>query len=632
MSRTARRLSLAVAGIGFAGLAAFATAGPAAADNGPHQLMSGSVSTADGCAGCHRMHSAKVGGDELFKAAAEGSEFCETCHDGSQASTDVIDGVSTMTSDNGVKDTSDTATMKTGVGTFLNTALRGGGFQYSRIGASSAVQGNIYWYAARSSWSPNKYALSTAVGVHANSAGITVWGDMIPAVESQTSTSQHTLGVINQTLWGSNTTGTGASVELECVSCHNPHGNGSYRILRPVGFDGNPAASVEYQSATNIFTQVGVVDSTTSYTAVADPVNNQTSIKWAETITLTAAPTFIPGQPVIIRAGTTDVAEPNTTNYGVGTVYSVDAVNKQIVIGNSGSLRTIPSGTSTYISPAFPNTIIQALYDSDTTTGWIYKFYTASDMKLVPGVKLTVETLNKKYNVFALKQATVLAAGTVTETTTMNSGLVFGETATYTAGWFTLTVPGTGTHPADANMSTGLYILGIPDAKDVTRSGTSGTVANPGIPVGATGDTTTSTGKVYTTANYFLADDLYYSGTYTQPYNKSSVTSSPYIASVSQWCSTCHTRYLSDNRKMQDPSVGTAYSGTYKHRSNSGSNGSPNCIQCHVAHGSSAKVDGVQSSQVTYPSMTTGATENSVLLRVDNRGICLMCHNPYGIS
>jgi hypothetical protein len=56
----------------------------------------------------------------------------------------------------------------------------------------------------------------------------------------------------------------------------------------------------------------------------------------------------------------------------------------------------------------------------------------------------------------------------------------------------------------------------------------------------------------------------------------------------------------------------------------------PNCIQCHVSHGSNAQMDGY-AADVTTPGGTAaqpaGAPADSRLLRVDNRGTCVMCHN-----
>lgn len=599
MSRTARRLGLAVAGVGFAALAGFATASPAAADNGPHMLLSGSmVSSADGCAGCHRMHGAQVGGDELFRSAAEGTAFCYTCHSGGTgATTNVKDGVSTLS------DTStDTNAMSTHATTYLNAGLRGGGFVNTRMGTGAAVQANLYWYASRSAWSTNKYAVTANTGIHPNAYGEYVWGDLIPARTSAITVSNHTLETAT-TMWGSGTTGVGAtSVTLECINCHNPHGNGNYRILRPFGFEGDSGAAW-YSSVKNVFKEW---NSSTSWTARAtDPYNTTTTTtKYMETFTVVETPTFVAGQPIIIAyAGGGAPIES-------GTVFAVDAVNKTVTVGNSLGLMPASPGTGTvYLMPNFPSTILKAQATGETQTvngltQYKMRYTTFASNLLLNTQVLTISNVLAMASPYAMKQTAIF--NVVTSAKTFDA-------------WV-----GAASAPATVGLEAGLYVDGIPDALTVTDTTTAGTVkTNPGIPVGAAGR---GNGKVYTTANYFIADDMYYSGTFQTQENNSTIVSTPFIANVSQWCSTCHTRYLSDNRKMKNND--SFY--TYRHRSNSGSQGSPNCIQCHVAHGTSAVATGAQSAALKMPDGTT--SEGSVLLRVDNRGVCLMCHNPYGVS
>lgn len=590
MSRTARRLGLAVAGVGFAALAAFATASPAAADNGPHQLLSGSmVSNADGCAGCHRMHGAQVGGDELFREAAEGTAFCYTCHaGGTGATTNVRDGVSTAGSSLAI----DSNAMSTHSSSYLNLGLRGGGFESNRVGANAAVQSNLYYNASRASWSLNKYAAGTQAGVHPNAFGEYTWGDLIPAGESVTTRSNHTLDVAS-TMWGSGTVSgsAGASVTLGCVNCHNPHGNGNYRILRPYGFEGD-SGLLNAGNIRNVIKEYNVVSAWTAGTL--DTENTTTATNYYKTsLTTTAAPTFVVGQPIIVRiAG----QNPGALESITGTVKTVDTATNTVVVAGINGIAPVAFTGTAYAAPAFPSTIIKV----ETVTATSYKFTTASSMNLSVGQAITLNTVGGTSSLLALKQASITA--------------VAGST-------FTMTVAG---NPAVGGLELGLYIDGIPDAKTVTYNvATAGlSKTDPGIPVGPGG---VGNGKVYTTANYYIADDMYYTGTFQTQENKTSLNSTPYIASVSQWCSTCHTRYMSNNRKMNS---GDSFF-TYRHRSNSGSQGSPNCIQCHVAHGSSAQANGAQSAALLNPG---GGAEGSVLLRVDNRGICLMCHNPYGVS
>lgn len=162
-----------------------AFAGVAFADGGPHggYGQSGRSTTAtawsdtDGCAGCHRAHSAL---NDYLLVAAEIEELCKSCHAaGAGASTDVWAG-EYMGGTNGT----------TGHG------LNGGGFDFAA-----------------------RYAGSTNT-----------------PTDIQPVTSKHNVGQTG-TAWGGGMTG-GSGVQgpgyaghLECTSCHNPHGSNNYRIL-----------------------------------------------------------------------------------------------------------------------------------------------------------------------------------------------------------------------------------------------------------------------------------------------------------------------------------------------------------------------------------------------------------------
>ncbi len=93
------------------------------------------------------------------------------------------------------------------------------------------------------------------------------------------------------------------------------------------------------------------------------------------------------------------------------------------------------------------------------------------------------------------------------------------------------------------------------------------------------------------------------------------------LSQISTWCATCHTRYLASS---------TAYSGdaifSYRHISNGSSNRA--CITCHATHGSNAAMTGSYSAAVPWPGGGSGTTDNnnSRLLKMDNRGICIKCH------
>jgi predicted CXXCH cytochrome family protein len=105
----------------------FVAALPTFADGGPHvmTLNNGTGGLSGDCASCHRAHTAKAA--NLLTAAVPG--LCTNCHNGTKATTDVIDGVQYT---------------PTGVaGTYQQTtvvgALRGGGFNYALMGTASRL-------------------------------------------------------------------------------------------------------------------------------------------------------------------------------------------------------------------------------------------------------------------------------------------------------------------------------------------------------------------------------------------------------------------------------------------------------------------------------------------------------------
>jgi predicted CXXCH cytochrome family protein len=114
--------------------------------------------------------------------------------------------------------------------------------------------------------------------------------------------------------------------------------------------------------------------------------------------------------------------------------------------------------------------------------------------------------------------------------------------------------------------------------------------------------------KTYTTDNYWLVEDESAPG---------------FIANISAWCATCHTRYLAGGGSGHTNSGDAVFA--YRHRTNQTSQGTPTCIQCHAAHGSNASM-GTYSGSVSNPD-GSAAGGDSRLLRIDNRGVCQMCHN-----
>ncbi len=145
-----------------------ALAGVALANAGPH----GSYSVLeDKCASCHRAH---TGGYRLTAGSATSVyTICASCHDGTASFVDVLDG----------------ALLAGWGGANSGNKLLGGGFEYlngTAVGSSHAVSGDL------SKGDPTK-----------------AWGFLIKPGSSQA------LGYT-----------------LSCGSCHDPHGNTNYVMLR----------------------------------------------------------------------------------------------------------------------------------------------------------------------------------------------------------------------------------------------------------------------------------------------------------------------------------------------------------------------------------------------------------------
>ena len=197
-----RRLTLLLAG---GAVWLFLAAIPVLADNGPHvkDINNGSAGiNADTCAGCHRAHTAQ-GPDLLID---DEPAMCIVCHGaaGTGATTDVVDGLQYVLS--GGNRTS-----------AVLGALRAGGFETARIASNSAY----------------------SVAYARNTTGDVSFRTKVPVASTGAAvTSAHMplTGPGEGEAWGNGplNSGPGAAVEVECTTCHNPHGNGNYRILNPV--------------------------------------------------------------------------------------------------------------------------------------------------------------------------------------------------------------------------------------------------------------------------------------------------------------------------------------------------------------------------------------------------------------
>jgi predicted CXXCH cytochrome family protein len=189
---------------------------PVAADGGPH--IAGSNSgvtglTADGCAGCHRAHTAR---GEMLLAEGDPEELCLACHGaaGAGATTDVETGVQYAL---GVSDVR---------GATAAGVLRAGGFVSARMDSADAERvsypklsgpGVATWFSS--------HVRVLAAGQPVTSAHMAFTGTAV---------------VARGVAWGNGglNSGVGVAFATTCTTCHNPHGNGNYRILNPIPGDG----------------------------------------------------------------------------------------------------------------------------------------------------------------------------------------------------------------------------------------------------------------------------------------------------------------------------------------------------------------------------------------------------------
>jgi len=206
----------------------------ARADNGPH-IANQSVTT-DACAGCHRAHTAAA--PDLLKASE--TTLCFTCHDGTAALTKPDAGKTTD-----------------------NQALRAGGFNTAYVNTADqtwsrhtttpacASGQDSHEYGSGSSNTPT----TPTCGTWTNAQKLLL--DSILALDAtgagQPVTSRHEVQTPTQNLAGSPTKaiygGTG-TLALKCTSCHDPHGNQQYRILRPAPLSEEGAGTDKFATAT----------------------------------------------------------------------------------------------------------------------------------------------------------------------------------------------------------------------------------------------------------------------------------------------------------------------------------------------------------------------------------------------
>ena len=189
---------------------------PVAADGGPHIAGSNSGISgldADGCAGCHRAHTAQ---GEMLLAEGNPEELCLSCHGaaGAGATTDVETGVQYALGVGDVRGATEAG------------VLRAGGFVEARMDSTDTTRISY---------------------PRLQGGGVSTWFSshvrVLPAGAPVTSAHMAfdgTAVVAQGVAWGNGglNSGVGVAFATTCTTCHNPHGNGNYRILNPIPGDG----------------------------------------------------------------------------------------------------------------------------------------------------------------------------------------------------------------------------------------------------------------------------------------------------------------------------------------------------------------------------------------------------------
>lgn len=285
------------------------------ADNGPHGGFNGST---EACASCHRAHSAQSA-DGFLLVANDVFTLCTNCHDGTGAFTNVVDGYyDTQAGDPGK------AAWAGGwgdsghglfAGGFVNTRMLTDFGNASNEGglANTTTNAGADQNTSLTSWARmNAYDTATAAPL---GRAVTSNHDVITAGRSGTVWGSGNFNTANVVFTGT----TAGTAELECTSCHDPHGNAG----RWQGATNNGAAYPSYRllrftpSGSNGFEVAGEVGAlATSYWNTAEV--------WGATpggISLAFA-----AQPVI--PSVTGVMVPDTTVkwYSVNNDYTLDGM------------------------------------------------------------------------------------------------------------------------------------------------------------------------------------------------------------------------------------------------------------------------------------------------------------------
>ncbi|HEY3548300.1 MAG TPA: cytochrome c3 family protein [Propionicimonas sp.] len=602
----------------------FLAALPAFADGGPHvaSVNSGSTSlTADGCAGCHRAHTAQ-GEGLLVEASAEA--LCLSCHDatGTGSAVDVVTGVQYV---------GDSITGPSKAGDPILGYLRDGGFEQAHLGSSDGELTRVGYNRAANTVSFRMKVPAEVTPENTTSAHLALAGSNV---------------VAKNKMWGKGLSNAVAPVvSMECTSCHNPHGNGQYRILN----------------------KLNATDQITTSTAV--PITSVSST--TDRFFTSEAHSLIVGDIVTISGLTGGAPIVNNSQYIV-----------KAIAGNTFTVALAPTKTSADIA----GTAIDIT--SDGTGGSVQRWASIVDDAPLPAAGdtrnytiqqvLGTQGTNATYMLY---ESDVLDARSATPVKTWPAG-----TYTSSAGdYFHRTVPWNPgvlrpacntdnpiTQPAPPAPAICVTANDAPNGRPATSTSLgqvayndqisawcstchtryySSTNQNPGNEPSSSAETTrtisgVSNSDIVTTANHGFAlgdrvqfggaGPLYYvvytNGTTT--FRVSSTLDGAPIAPPATSGSVIRV-YPFSASSWYFPRNGTDSSYKFQHQTTT----NRACTTCHVGHGSDATMTPATqtnpdtSGAVPYPDNSAGTgLYNSRLLKIDNRGTCQACHDPTGTA
>jgi doubled CXXCH domain len=583
---------------------------PAFADGGPHVLPTnggtGSGGLTGDCASCHRAHTSQAA--FLLKSSQPG--LCLSCHNGTGATSDVVDGYQFVPN---LIDGQPT-------GSILG-ALRGGGFSYALIDTAGADRlsyssrggqtltfgtspapgagtmtltwapfgtfgGGALSFSATASATTVQSAADALFGTSATYSGSTAAAYMtglpagnsnvvvtksgtnftfaphnalrlapmpLPSITANGSGTSATMtdgisvgnsghvGVLASgeavtsthegagTVWGNGPQGQGnagsTGVTLECTNCHNPHGNGQYRILNTLpGADWSTTAGVaQWTTPTN---DVEVIDG-----------------------------------PALTGI--------QVHNYTIKPGYLAQDVTGAYTVGDYWRYKYDPTGTSNFTNFYLLKDPMNSGWNGQTPTN-------AAAIESIPNTTL----------------GAALTASATSATVGSTAGMPTHTPTTEPQPLFLVKID---TEILSVSVSNGTTLK-------ISRAqyGTTAAAHSNGAAV-----TIVGTGAAQDNADVPLYNNL---------------------GRMTAWCISCHTRYngWAQNGTSSYVAEQTPIDAIYGWKHGTTSTG---CEQCHVNHGTNAVMTG-PAADVTFPG--GNMPEDSALLKVNNRGTCQLCHDPTG--